>query len=88
MGRMGPPLIIRYLSLATRIGDIWLASTPRGVFRVHFGNLDVESLEDCFQGLNSVRFERGGMIVEEAARQILRYLEGKLRKFSVKLDLA
>jgi len=85
--RVKPPLIINYLSLNTRIGEIWLGSTQLGIFRVHFGRLDIESIEQVFHNHSLIRFERGGALVEETARQILRYLEGRLRKFTVKLDL-
>ncbi len=82
------PLVISYLAFKSRIGNIWLGATPSGIFRLYFGNLDTEALIDFFRGKGSVRFEVGGPMVEEAARQVLHYLEGKLTKFTLKVDLS
>jgi O-6-methylguanine DNA methyltransferase len=80
-------LVIGYLNLKTRVGDMWLAATPRGLFWVEFGPIDIEALKGFFDGRSGIAFQRGGDTVEQAGRELLHYLEGRLRKFSVKLDL-
>jgi methylated-DNA-[protein]-cysteine S-methyltransferase len=80
-------LIISHLTLKTRIGDIWLAGTQKGLFCVNFGAIDTEAVQDFFHGRRGIAFRKGGGIVEQAGREILHYLEGRRRKPSVKLDL-
>jgi O-6-methylguanine DNA methyltransferase len=50
--------------------------------------VDQPALESLFEGRTEITFKRGGSLVEEAGRQVLRYLEGRLRGFSLQLDLA
>jgi O-6-methylguanine DNA methyltransferase len=80
-------LIVNHLSLKSRIGDVWLAASQRGVFWVNLGPLDVEAVKFFYEKTPGIVFERGGKRIEQAARELLLYLEGKLTKFSVKLDL-
>ncbi|MFH1314635.1 MAG: methylated-DNA--[protein]-cysteine S-methyltransferase [Candidatus Eisenbacteria bacterium] len=80
-------LDISHLSLKTRIGDIWLAGSQKGIFCVNFGEIDVDSVEGFFRGRPGVTFRQGGRMVEQAGREILLFLEGKQKKPSVKLDL-
>jgi methylated-DNA-[protein]-cysteine S-methyltransferase len=81
------PLVIDHLSLKTRIGDIWLGCTPRGVFWVNLGPIDVRAVDGFFGDREGVVFRKGGRLVEQAARELLRYLEGQQKRFTVKLDL-
>lgn len=78
---------VNHLSLKTRIGDIWLGSTPRGLFRVNFGSVDAIALEGFFRDREGITFTKGGKIVEQAGRELLHYLEGKQRRFTVRIDL-
>jgi O-6-methylguanine DNA methyltransferase len=80
-------LVIGYLNLKTQIGDMWLAATPKGLFRVEFGAIDVDALKGFFESRSEVAFTMGGEIAEQAGRELLHYLEGRLRRFSVRLDL-
>ncbi len=80
-------LIIENLLIDTRLGKIWIAATMRGVFRVHFGAIDIGAIESWFKDRPEVRFREGGDTVEKAAREILDYLSGNLTSFSVKPDL-
>ncbi len=80
-------LVVNYLSLKTRFGDMWLGSTPKGLFWVQFGAVDTDALLGLFHGREDIAFGQGGQTVEQAGRELLRYLEGRQRKFSVKLDL-
>lgn len=80
-------LVVNHLSLKTRIGDLWLAGTPKGLFCMNFGPIDTDALQDFFTGRRDIVFAKGGAIIEQAGRELLHYLEGKRKKFSVKLDL-
>jgi methylated-DNA-[protein]-cysteine S-methyltransferase len=90
IGRSKDPamaLVISHLSLKTRIGDVWLGATPRGLFWVNLGELDDAALLGFFDRDGRVEFRKGGKLVEQAARELLIYLEGKGQRFSVRLDL-
>jgi methylated-DNA-[protein]-cysteine S-methyltransferase len=80
-------LTINYISLGTRLGEIWLGSTPKGLFRLNLGSVDTEALRSFFPGGKRVALEEGGLVVEKAAREVTSYLEGGQRKFTVPLDL-
>jgi methylated-DNA-[protein]-cysteine S-methyltransferase len=80
-------LVINYLSLNTRIGEIWLASTPKGLFRLNLGSVDTDAVRSFFTGGKQVAFEDGGPVVEKAAREVASYIEGRQKKFTVPLDL-
>jgi O-6-methylguanine DNA methyltransferase len=80
-------LIVNHLGLKSRIGDIWLASSQRGLFWVNLGPLDVDAVKSFYEKTPGIVFESGGKRVEQAARELLLYLEGKLTRFSVKFDL-
>jgi methylated-DNA-[protein]-cysteine S-methyltransferase len=82
-----PSLTVSYLSLKSRVGDIWLASSQKGLFWVNLGPLDVEAVESFYQDVPGIGFQKGGKLVEQAARELLLYLEGRLVRFSVRLDL-
>jgi len=86
-GKRESVLIVNHLSLKSRLGDIWLATSQRGLFWVNLGPLDVEAVKSLYEKTPGIVFEKGGQHVEHAARELLLYLEGKLRRFSVKLDL-
>jgi O-6-methylguanine DNA methyltransferase len=85
--RKRAPLLVSHLSLKSRIGDVWLAYSRRGLFCVHLGPLDVEALKSFYEKTPGIAFEKGGRRVEKAARELLLYLEGKLTRFTTKLDL-
>ena len=87
VGKRDSVLIVSHLSLKSRIGDIWLAASQRGLFRVNLGPLDVEAIRSVYEKTPGIVFRTGGKHVEQAARELLLYLEGKLTRFSVKLDL-
>jgi methylated-DNA-[protein]-cysteine S-methyltransferase len=80
-------LVIDHLSLKTRIGDVWLGATPRGLFWANLGPIDAQAVEDFFSSRQDVVFRSGGAVVEQAARELLRYLEAKQKRLSVKIDL-
>jgi methylated-DNA-[protein]-cysteine S-methyltransferase len=80
-------LVVSHITLRTRLGQVYLASSTRGLFHLHVGTVDSEALREAFAGRREVAFVEGGTIVEKAAREVTCYLEGNLRKFSVPLDL-
>lgn len=80
-------LTISHMSIKTRLGVIYLAGTPRGLFFLNVGDVDRDGLGALFAARKDVAFAEGGSMVERAAREVANYLEGRLRKFSVPLDL-
>jgi methylated-DNA-[protein]-cysteine S-methyltransferase len=80
-------LEINQLSLKSRIGEIWLGCTPRGLFWVNLRPVDTRALEGFFDDARRVNLRQGGEMVELAARELVLYLEGKLKKFTAKMDL-
>lgn len=80
-------LIIEHLSIDTVLGKIWIGATPRGIFRLHFGMIDIGAIESWYKDRPEVRFREGGDRIEKAAEEVLDYLSGKLRTFSVKVDI-
>jgi methylated-DNA-[protein]-cysteine S-methyltransferase len=80
-------LEIRFMSVATNIGRVWLWSTPRGIFYVNLGDVDSDALRAQFAGRGDVTIDEGGPLARKMAREVTQYFEGRLRKFSVPLDL-
>jgi methylated-DNA-[protein]-cysteine S-methyltransferase len=80
-------LVVSYLGLKSRIGDVWLAASPQGLFCMNLGPVDVEALKAFYEASPGIVFMRGGKRVEHAARELLLYLEGRLTRFAVRLDL-
>jgi methylated-DNA-[protein]-cysteine S-methyltransferase len=66
---------------------VWLGATPRGLFWVNLGPVDLNALSGFFSGRAVVGFQLGGPVVEQAARELVWYLEGRQEALSVKLDL-
>jgi methylated-DNA-[protein]-cysteine S-methyltransferase len=85
--RKQPGLVVSHLNLKSKIGDVWLACSQKGLFWVNIGPLDVEAVKSFYEKTPGITFEKGGKQVEKAARELLLCLEGKLRTFSVRLDL-
>lgn len=75
-------------SFSSAIGRITLMSSPVGVCFVHIGDNPGDSyhkfIAKFFPGASVLS---GGEVNAEAARQILSYLDGKLTKFTIPLDL-
>jgi methylated-DNA-[protein]-cysteine S-methyltransferase len=80
-------LEIAQMSLKSRVGEIWLGCTPRGLFWVNLRPVDALAVEGFFEEGHRVKLKHGGEMAERAGRELILYLEGKLRKFTVKLDL-
>jgi methylated-DNA-[protein]-cysteine S-methyltransferase len=80
-------LNITYLSVATQLGEIWLGATPKGIFCLNIGRVDIEALQGLFGGRQDVALSEGGEMVERAGRDVWQYFAGRQRKFSVPLDL-
>jgi O-6-methylguanine DNA methyltransferase len=73
---------------------IGLAATDRGLARIAFPARDTRSfraeIEERFPGeriVESTGAAKGPRVLAEARRQITEYLSGRLRRFTVKLDL-
>ncbi|MDD4050289.1 MAG: methylated-DNA--[protein]-cysteine S-methyltransferase [candidate division Zixibacteria bacterium] len=75
-------------AFSSAIGTITLLSSPAGICYVHFGG-EPGKVYRAFihRHFPGASVERGGESNDEAARQILAYLDGKLTEFTVPLDL-
>lgn len=75
-------------SVATRMGTVHLASTPRGVARIA---LPGENHKAFFSWLvktfPKAEISTQGRVNEKPARQLREYFEGKRKKFNFRLDL-
>ncbi|MFH1220922.1 MAG: methylated-DNA--[protein]-cysteine S-methyltransferase [Candidatus Eisenbacteria bacterium] len=81
-------LVISYGEVSTRLGNIWLGSTSKGLFCLNIGAVDAEGLQGFFAGGRQVAFRQGGDLVERAGRELAQYLDRKQKRFSVPLDLS
>ena len=75
-----------YSSIETPVGRLGIASTPRGLCRVCFGDEDdlFTWLEDSFPSWIP---RRGGNANRKYERSLMDYFAGKLRKFDFDLDI-
>ena len=74
----------KYTIFPSRVGDIFAASTPKGVFKLHFPANDikltvVEAYFDC-------KLKKDDKALADVKKQLLAYLDGDLKKFDVKVD--
>jgi methylated-DNA-[protein]-cysteine S-methyltransferase len=84
---IGEMMIIHHHQMESAIGKLALLSSDEGLCYVGFagkGDRGKRFLKKYFPG---AEVKTGGKYNREAARQITAYLAGRLRKFSVKLDL-
>ena len=84
--------MISHMTLKTRIGEVWVGSTPSGLFWVNLGAVDSSAVEGFFEGRREqgqeVAFQRGGDLIERAGHELQLYLEGRLTRFTGRLDLS
>lgn len=74
----------KYTIFSSRLGDIFAASTPKGIFKLHFPASDiklkdVEAYFDC-------KLEKDDNAFKDVKKQLLAYLDGDLKEFDVKID--
>ncbi|RKZ07339.1 hypothetical protein DRQ05_03270 [bacterium] len=80
--------VIHYRSTESEIGNIFIASTYRGIARIA---LDCKSKEHFLKSVRmdfcGFEYEEGGRITLDAARQIKEYFKGRRKKFDLPLDI-
>jgi len=74
--------------IKTSIGPLTLLSTPKGLCRIDFSSGAGQRVDRYIKKhFADAEIRKGGEHNRNAARQISAYLRGKLRRFSVKLDI-
>ena len=76
--------VVNFSRFDSSIGRVFVLSTPKGVSQITF---DIDEFEKGLTNLDAVRFLEGGE-AKRATEQIRLYLEGKLKKFQVNLDIS
>ena len=75
-------------SFKTRLGTIYTAATEKGLALVSLpgqSRRDFDGLVSKYYGDSEIR--EGGVINRTAEKQLKRYLDGKLKRFDIKLDI-
>ena len=78
--------IARFALIDTPVGRIGLAGTAQGIFNVNFRVTSQDSYVELLE-VNGVDVEPDDGSVIQAGEEILAYLSGTVKRFSVKLDL-
>ncbi len=74
----------KYTIFPSRVGDIFIASTPKGIFKLHFPAsdiklADIEAYYDC-------KLKKDDAAFSSVKKQMLAYLDGDLEEFDVDID--
>lgn len=74
----------KFTIFPSRVGDVFIASTPKGIFKLHFPASDIKltDVEDYY-GHKLVKDDKA---LADVKKQVLAYLDGDLKKFNVKVD--
>ena len=87
MNGLGRRLSAYYASIASSLGELWLARTERGLCRVGLSVAETDWLGTLAQELGLTP-RRDVKPFAEAIRQFAEYFEGRRRSFDLPLDLA
>ncbi len=74
----------RFTIFPSRVGDIFIASTSKGIFKLHFPASDIELKE--LEAYFNCKLKRDDKSFQDVKKQLLAYLDGDLREFDVKVD--
>ena len=81
---------VRYTSLSTPIGVIWVAASSRGVCRIALGSLDeegfVSEMSTMRRGARLVKDDRSAFL-RPVLEQLREYFRGERRSFRIPIDL-
>jgi methylated-DNA-[protein]-cysteine S-methyltransferase len=78
---------VAYRTIDTRIGELLLAASPTGLMRIAFALEGFDAVLAELAELVSPRVLRAPAPLDAAARQIDEYLDGRLVRFDLPLDL-
>jgi methylated-DNA-[protein]-cysteine S-methyltransferase len=80
-------LDVAYRTVDTTVGPLLLAATERGLVRVAYARQDHDAVLQTLSAKVSPRILRGGSRLDQAAREIEEYFDGRRRTFDLSLDL-
>lgn len=78
---------IAYTSIASPLGEVWLAATGQGICRLCLGASEAEWLE-TIEGEFGSALQREADRFADACQQLTEYLEGHRHSFDLPLDLS
>ncbi len=73
-----------YTIFPSRVGDIFAASTPKGLFKLHFPASDIKITD--VEVYYNCKLKKDDKALADVKKEMLAYLDGDLNKFSVKVD--
>ena len=79
-------LDVAYTEVDTPVGQLVLAATPRGLVRITFPVETTDAVLEQLSASVSPRILESPARLDDARRELDRYFEGKLQKFSLPLD--
>ena len=79
---------VAYASVPSPLGDLLVASTPRGLVRVAYDNEDRDRVLEELAGYVSPRVLEAPGLLEEARRELDEYFDGGRRGFDLEVDLS
>jgi methylated-DNA-[protein]-cysteine S-methyltransferase len=86
MEQVLPPLAFYGLIPDTIIGDVWVAVGEDGLVAIDFDLSEGEFVKHVMEKVH-VRLERNEKEIKEVLKQVKDYLQGKLKKLNLKIDL-
>jgi methylated-DNA-[protein]-cysteine S-methyltransferase len=81
-------LDVAYQTVASPVGPLLLAATPRGLVRVAYDIEDHDRVLETLSGTLSPRVLRAPRRLDAAARELEEYFGGRRRAFDLPLDLS
>lgn len=79
---------IAYRVVESPVGDLLLAATPQGLLRVAFAVEDHDLVLENLAAKVSPRILRAPAQLDQVARELAQYFEGKRRVFNLELDMS
>ncbi|MCK5039031.1 MAG: methylated-DNA--[protein]-cysteine S-methyltransferase [Thermoplasmata archaeon] len=76
--------IIKYSIFSSRLGDIFVAATEKGICKLHFPASDIK-LEDI-EAYYDCKLKKDDKAFSNVKKQLLAYLDGDLKEFDVDID--
>ena len=85
--RGGKGMNINYITTNCELGKLLVARTPRGICSVTFGDSAAELVRGLYKEFPNAEIAEDAENLKLAVEEILKYLEGKNKRFALHLDL-